>query len=224
MPAIKPSPQVVAEFIRRVSAESYTQPEYGTLWVQYESATGAVAAKTLTPSGSIAWSGGPMAADVEQTYLCMLVDQVSYTVFANDNIDATAAAAGGAELKIDASGIYKLGYGISQGDAPGVTLDNSGSALIAQGGVHGVPTNSGSFRPWCLGADTVTFTPQSGRTMVAAQSYTLRISGYIWNNGTTERPDWFAPLSDRCDPSVIPGRQLQALARAYQLSQAVQAR
>jgi hypothetical protein len=219
MPTFSPSPAMVQDFVRRVSAESYTQPEYGTLWVTYESATGAPAAKTLTPSGSIAWSGGPMAADVEQTYLCMLIDEVSFTVFANDNIDATAAAAGGAELKIDASGIYKLGFGISQGDAPGVTLDNSGSALIGQGAVHGVPSKSGTLQPWALGADTVTFTPQSTRTMITAQAYTLRISGYIWNSGTTERPAWFAPLSDQCDPSAIPGRELKALSRAYQIRQ-----
>jgi hypothetical protein len=219
MANFKPSPAMVQSFLQRVSAEAYTQPEYGTLWVTYESATGAPAAKTLTPSGSIAWSGGPMAADVEQTYLCMLIDEVSYTVFANDNIDATAAAAGGAEVKIDASGIYKLGFGVSQGDAPGVTIDGNSSALIGQGAIHGVPSVSGTLQPWALGADTLTFTPQSTRTMITAQAYTLRISGYIWNNGTTERPDWFAPLSDRCDPSAIPGRVLSQLARAYQVRQ-----
>lgn len=209
--AIKPSPGTVSEFVRRVSAESYTQPEYGTLWVSWTQALGAVAAKTLTPSGSIAWSGGPMAADVEQTYLCMLIDSMRYTVFADDPIDAAAIAAGGMEVQIDASGIYKLGFGISAGASPAV----SGSTANAQGGLLSFPSKSGTLQPWSLGADTVTATPQTGRSATAASQIILAVTGYIWNAGTTERPAWFAPLSDKCDPSQIPGSTLAGLARAY---------
>jgi hypothetical protein len=213
MPSQKPSPAAFQALLRRVSAESYTQPEYGTLWVSWEQASGAAAAKTATPSGSIAWSGGPMAAGIEQTYLCMLVESMQFTCYGNDPIDASALAQGGMEVQIDASGIYKLGFGLSQGTSPAV----SGSTANAQGGIEGVPARSGTLQPWCLGADTFTATPQTGRSGTAAIQIVLSVTGYIWNNGTTERPAWFTPLSDRCDPSAIPGNVAQALARAYEV-------